>query len=181
MSLFKNSEMTILKDREDIREYLDMLKPKNIKLILSINRSPFESEPESGTIDEFYLNYILNNSNLLEHFAMIHTTNSTNERLEKGKLENNVSPVEDDTIKKIWAQIAYRMEFIDERKIPFSFHFGKELVNLTQKLPHLPYSIYEDLTLTDVLEFTKKGYINYQRCTNLIRDNKLERQVFLSA
>ena len=124
-----------LKESEDIRSYFKSVKETD--LFLNLNRTPIISDPLLGTTDEYGLIYSLNKQyQICEPFFELRTKNNTNKVLERGKIESNVYPIQNDALKRLWAQIGHRLGFLNERKIPFDFYYPVEnKVDLEKILP----------------------------------------------
>ena len=167
-----------LKESEDIRSYLKSVKETD--LFLNLNRTPIISDPLLGTTDEYGLIYSLNKQyQICEPFFELRTKNNTNKVLEKGKIESNVYPIQNDALKRLWAQIGHRLSFLNEREIPFEFYYpAKSKVDLEKILPQLPYSIKTELTLAEVMKYAKDNFIDYIRYDSAWRDDvKMPKEV----
>ena len=160
-----------LKESEDIRSYFKSVKETD--LFLNLNRTPIISDPLLGTTDEYGLIYSLNKQyQIYEPFFELRTKNNTNKLLEKGKIESNVYPIQNDALKRIWAQIGHRLSFLNERKIPFDFYYPVEKkVDLEKILPQLPYSLTTELTLTEVMKYARDNFIDYIRYDSAWHDD----------
>jgi len=162
---------------EDIRRYLDLINDKDLGVSLHIKRTPFEFEPSTGTIDDLYLIFLTNKCIFHENFAQIWTKNTTGNAPKKVILEHNVYPTENNAIEKIWAQIGYRIDFIKDRRLNLSFYLEKEKIDLTKKLPSLPYAIEQDFTLDEIMQFAEKEYFEYRKFVRLLNDDRHEAEI----
>ena len=161
-----------LKESEDIRSYFKSVKEAD--LFLNLNRTPIISDPLLGTTDEYGLIYSLNKQyQIYEPFFELRTKNNTNKVLEKGKIESNVYPIQNDALKRLWAQIGHRLSFLNEREIPFEFYYpAKSKVDLEKILPQLPYSIKTELTLAEVMKYAKDNFSDKKHLDNLRKMGK---------
>lgn len=170
--------MVTLNPEQDIRTYLDITQSKNLSVILSIHRNPLEFEPSVGTVDDFYLVYLLKNYQINEQFAEVWTKNISNKPLLKGVLNDNVYPTQNNTLEKIWAQISHRINFLTERGFYYSLNFNKNQIDLSKPLPHLPYSTRREFRLDEIMMLAKKEYWDYQRFTIFSSDDEHESKIF---
>lgn len=151
---------------EDIREYLDYFKGKELKVKLFHIRSPFEIEPQEGGVDEYSLVYISDGfPGISEQFFSLRFKNLTE------KIGGDVNPVTNNCLEQIWAQIGHRKNFIDERGIKNQFSYNSKIIEPANKLPDLPYKFKVDLTLQEIMALSKKNFWDYTRHTYLWGDS----------
>lgn len=157
---------------DDIRNYINNFK-NNTTIRLFLERTPFELDPTEGAVDEYYVLYNSNGTNLSEKFFSLKVKNITDKTLIKGIIEPNVDPVTEYGIEKIWAQLGHRINFINTLGIKNQIFYENQEIFFEKKLPKLHYNTKIDYNLLDIINLAKEKFWDYKRCTHLWEESAI--------